>query len=391
VAPQSLGAAARRAVARAVRIAPPSLLAAQLGVLAAASSLETATSGEPKPKRVRVRREGGGVGGGTAARGPTPADDAPSPPPLQAPRRPRSAEAAAPARASTRLAAAPPKFFGDDWAVDFSDALGRPAGAAGPRHREIERLLADGGGWCPDALRARRMAGSASRGTVYDSLAGVTCHFCRQKKLCGEPGCPRCDARDPAQPCAGKSECSRCGGPTGRFCRACLDVRYGQCLDAVREAAAGDGWLCPHCYEGVHGPADGWICNSSICLKRKGIPPTGIAVFDARAAGHASVAHALQARLAPGAGVAGPRAYVVAARDRVAPRPPAPARRVAAADAAAAGGGEGRPAKEGRPTAPRARTPSPGPPARAATPPPPSGPRAALWRRRVVPKRVQGW
>ncbi len=48
---------------------------------------------------------------------------------------------------------------------------------------------------------------------------------------------------------AGKSECSRCGSATGRFCRACLSVRYGQRLEDVRAAMAAGAWLCPHCYE----------------------------------------------------------------------------------------------------------------------------------------------
>ena len=34
--------------------------------------------------------------------------------------------------------------------------------------------------------------------------AGITCHFCRQKKLCGEPDCPRCSERNPELQCIGK-------------------------------------------------------------------------------------------------------------------------------------------------------------------------------------------
>jgi Zinc-finger domain of monoamine-oxidase A repressor R1 len=49
---------------------------------------------------------------------------------------------------------------------------------------------------------------------------------------------------------AGKSECGRCGSSQGRFCRACLLVRYGVALEDVR--AAGSSWLCPHCYEAEH-------------------------------------------------------------------------------------------------------------------------------------------
>lgn len=166
--------------------------------------------------------------------------------------------------------------------------------------------------------------------------------------------------------CLGKTECSRCGSATGRFCRACLLIRYGQkmevrngvllwsknvlsvigcnqacclcqcvcvsmsvcaracmrsplegclphhtgldtalltcCASAVvipqvaqAEMAAGK-WLCPHCYEDEH-PDEGWMCNSSICMKRRGFKPTGIAIFDAQARGFSSVAHWLQSQL----------------------------------------------------------------------------------------------
>lgn len=38
----------------------------------------------------------------------------------------------------------------------------------------------------------------------------------------------------------------------------------------------------------------GWICNSSICMTKKGLKPTGIAIFDAQQQGFRSVAHHLQ-------------------------------------------------------------------------------------------------
>jgi hypothetical protein len=162
--------------------------------------------------------------------------------------------------------------------------------------------------------------------------------------------------------CIGKTDCSRCHGATGRFCRACLLLRYGQTIevrgeghgarsglaregarrlaaactacwlgtvraarlsrgsapahglslhpparapprpptrsppqDAQKEMAAGT-WLCPHCYEDEY-PDAGWMCNSSICMKRRGFKPTGIAIYDAQQRGYASVAHWLQAQL----------------------------------------------------------------------------------------------
>lgn len=84
-------------------------------------------------------------------------------------------------------------------------------------------------------IQEKRCNGSRGRGIVYDNVAGITCHFCRQKKLCAEPECRRCHERDPSLPCAGKSECSRCGSARGRFCRQCLLVRYGWTLEEVRQ------------------------------------------------------------------------------------------------------------------------------------------------------------
>mmetsp|Transcript_12886 Transcript_12886/g.24540 ORF Transcript_12886/g.24540 Transcript_12886/m.24540 type:complete len:385 (+) Transcript_12886:104-1258(+) len=135
---------------------------------------------------------------------------------------------------------------------------------------------------------------SKGRGSVYDSSVGICCHFCRQKKLCGEAHCGRCQSRDPALVCAGKTECTRCHSQRGRFCRACLLVRYGQQLE---HALADPNWLCPHCYEEDF-PESNWICNSSICMTRRKMRPTGIAIFEAQARGFPSVAHWLQAQLA---------------------------------------------------------------------------------------------
>lgn len=295
-------------------------------------------------------------------------------------RRPRPPPApAGPRRSSERLAAAPPR------SLSF-DVIAALRGASARLPRELVRLAGGTGGtaqWS-EAVAARR-CDSATRGVIYDAVAGVTCHFCRQKKLCGEPGCRRCDARDADQPCDGKSECSRCRSACGRFCRACLDVRYGLCLDDIRKLTApgGPGWLCPHCVEDVYGADDGWICNSSICLKRRGLPPTGVAVFAARAGGHASVAHALQATLrkGPGATLVGPRNGGVP--------PPGCCLPERSEDAAPAAAAPPPPALKRRAAAPR-RKRTPSPPPREPTPPPPSGPRADLWRRRVPPKRLRG-
>lgn len=44
----------------------------------------------------------------------------------------------------------------------------------------------------------------------------------------------------------------------------------------------------------VLGMLQNWICNSSICMTRRGLKPTGIAIFEAQQQGFASVAHHLQ-------------------------------------------------------------------------------------------------
>jgi len=146
------------------------------------------------------------------------------------------------------------------------------------------------------AIALERRCDSKSRGKIYDSEVGISCHFCRQKKLCGEKNCPRCSRRDPQAQCIGKSDCSKCRRPRGRFCRACLDLRYGQSLEDVRDQMRKGEWLCPHCYEEEH-PEAGWICNSSICMKRRGMTPTGIAIYRAKELGFESVAHYLQSQI----------------------------------------------------------------------------------------------
>ncbi|CAM0875180.1 unnamed protein product [Alopecurus aequalis] len=138
-----------------------------------------------------------------------------------------------------------------------------------------------------------RRCDSKGRGAVYDPVLGICCHFCRQKKLCGEEGCKRCGEGDFDQPCIGKTECSSCHSTNGILCRACLKVRYGEEMDEVRK---NKNWMCPHCIE-EKGIKKYWICNSSFCLKKRKIAPTGIAIFQAREQGYASVAHLLMDQL----------------------------------------------------------------------------------------------
>ncbi|RVX17920.1 hypothetical protein CK203_004179 [Vitis vinifera] len=106
-----------------------------------------------------------------------------------------------------------------------------------------------------------------------------------QKKLCGEEGCKRCGNLDIDEPCIGKTDCSVCHSSNGVLCRACLKVRYGEEMDEVR---ANKNWMCPHCIE-EKGINPKWICNSSFCLKKRRMAPTGIAIFRAREMGYKSV------------------------------------------------------------------------------------------------------
>ncbi|KAI3758608.1 hypothetical protein L6452_06175 [Arctium lappa] len=142
-------------------------------------------------------------------------------------------------------------------------------------------------------VSSERRCMSKGRGSVYDPVFGICCHFCRQKKLCGEEDCMRCNNLDTDQPCLGKTDCSVCHSTNGVLCRACLKVRYGEEMDEVRNNKQ---WKCPHCIE-QEGTKPYWICNSSLCLKKRKMVPTGIAIFRAREMGYESVAHLLMDEL----------------------------------------------------------------------------------------------
>ena len=150
-----------------------------------------------------------------------------------------------------------------------------------------------------DVARGRYIApraGEADRSTVrqgvLDPILGTTCHFCRQKMTCGEPGCPRCEGGNANAECVGHSNCSRCSSALGTFCSRCLVVRFGLSL---REARAAD-WVCPTCYEEEH-PDDFWLCNCSFCMRRRGMKPLGLQIYNATKRGYRSVADHLQAQL----------------------------------------------------------------------------------------------
>ncbi|XVE58895.1 hypothetical protein DITRI_Ditri04bG0205500 [Diplodiscus trichospermus] len=122
---------------------------------------------------------------------------------------------------------------------------------------------------------ARRCSRKEGRGSIYNPVFGICCHFCRQKTLCAEEDCKRCCNLDVNQPCIGKTDCSVCHSTNGVLCRACLRIRYGEELEEVRENKE---WMCPHCIE-EKGINPYWICNSSLCLKNRKMAPTGIAIY----------------------------------------------------------------------------------------------------------------
>ncbi|WRX18552.1 Zinc-finger domain of monoamine-oxidase A repressor R1 - like 4 [Theobroma cacao] len=127
---------------------------------------------------------------------------------------------------------------------------------------------------------ARRCRRKEGRGSVYNSVFGICCHFCRFISLF-------------LFPWLGKTDCSVCHSSNGVLCRACLKLRYGEELEEVRENKE---WMCPHCIE-EKGINPYWICNSSICLKNRRMAPTGIAIYRALELGYKSVAHLLMDEL----------------------------------------------------------------------------------------------
>ncbi|MQL75394.1 hypothetical protein Taro_007758 [Colocasia esculenta] len=121
--------------------------------------------------------------------------------------------------------------------------------------------------------------GAVHRGRIYDSKNGKTCHQCRQKTIAFSASC-RNDH--------GGKQCPI------HFCHACLLNRYGE---KAEEAVAADAWSCPKCRG---------ICNCSICMKKRGQPPTGILAPIARSSGFSSVSEMLlQQQRAETAGSAG--------------------------------------------------------------------------------------
>lgn len=101
---------------------------------------------------------------------------------------------------------------------------------------------------------------------VYDRINGTTCHQCRQKTIDTKTVCHNVN----------------CRGVRGQFCGPCLLNRYGEDIKAV---LLDKTWVCPPCRR---------ICNCSFCLPKRGKPPTGIMIHEARDAGYDSVMEYLE-------------------------------------------------------------------------------------------------
>ncbi|XP_022155055.1 uncharacterized protein LOC111022193 isoform X2 [Momordica charantia] len=118
--------------------------------------------------------------------------------------------------------------------------------------------------------RAKRTKSPGVRvigGRIYDSENGKTCHQCRQKTM------------DFAASCMNKKGEKLC---TIKFCHKCLLNRYGE---KAEEVMLMEDWHCPKCRD---------LCNCSVCMKKKGLKPTGLLVHTAKATGFSSVSEMLQ-------------------------------------------------------------------------------------------------
>ncbi|CAK9324956.1 unnamed protein product [Citrullus colocynthis] len=117
--------------------------------------------------------------------------------------------------------------------------------------------------------RAKRTKSPGVRvvgGRIYDSEHGKTCHQCRQKTM------------DFAASCMNKKGDKLC---TIKFCHKCLINRYGE---KAEEVVLREDWSCPKCRG---------LCNCSVCMKKKGLKPTGLLVHTAKATGFSSVSEML--------------------------------------------------------------------------------------------------
>ncbi|XP_006346924.1 uncharacterized protein [Solanum tuberosum] len=100
-----------------------------------------------------------------------------------------------------------------------------------------------------------------------DAADGKSCHQCRQKTTAFVVGCKN------------KQKDKLCAI---NVCHKCLSNRYGE---KAMEVSLLEDWKCPKCRG---------ICNCSLCMKKRGCPPTGQLVHTAKATGYSSVSDMLQ-------------------------------------------------------------------------------------------------
>ncbi|KAH7307037.1 hypothetical protein KP509_22G043400 [Ceratopteris richardii] len=120
----------------------------------------------------------------------------------------------------------------------------------------------------PGAPRTGRCKNPGRRvlgGRIYDSVLGVTCHWCRQKTVEDHVFCCRCPVA---------------------FCGGCLKNRHGEDIEV--ESQKGVKWTCPRCRGGC-GEGCKHCCNCGPCRKAQGLDPTGLLVHTARACGFTNV------------------------------------------------------------------------------------------------------
>ncbi|KAL6521523.1 hypothetical protein OROGR_018092 [Orobanche gracilis] len=103
-------------------------------------------------------------------------------------------------------------------------------------------------------------------GRIYDSVNGKSCHQCRQKTMDFVATCTNLKNNKPC---------------TIMYCHKCLLNRYGE---KAEEVVALEEWTCPRCR---------FICNCSVCMKKRGHLPTGILINTAKATGFSSVSEML--------------------------------------------------------------------------------------------------
>ncbi|KAL5197232.1 hypothetical protein ABZP36_000744 [Zizania latifolia] len=135
--------------------------------------------------------------------------------------------------------------------------VANPTGSAGVVVPGLEQVQQPQKAVAQEAAAAEPGASGGAR------VGGSTCHQCRQKLRGLAASCKQLNKK--GKPCPIK------------YCCKCLRNRYGE---DVEEVAKDESWACPKCKD---------ICNCSLCMKKKGLQPTGALAHTAKASGCGSV------------------------------------------------------------------------------------------------------